>query len=181
MRKLFALSFLKRQKKEEEKETAAEGTQEFTTSQPQEVEFNLKRTYKQTPPPAPVMDIQAEEPKEESPVNAPEPDDELPSADEAEGVTMVFEPTVSDVVPPIAQDELPGEDEPGFQVETAASEEEYQGPEQEPYNPMKDLENYRFPTIDLMKHFENDDPTIDMDEQNANKDRIINTLSLIHI
>lgn len=41
---------------------------------------------------------------------------------------------------------------------------------------MKDLENYRFPTIDLMKHFENDDPTIDMDEQNANKDRIINTL-----
>ena len=176
LRKLFALSFLKRQKKEEEKETAAEGTQEFTTSQPQEVEFNLKRTYKQTPPPAPVMDIQAEEPKEESPVNAPEPDDELPSADEAEGVTMVFEPTVSDVVPPIAQDELPGEDEPGFQVETAASEEEYQGPEQEPYNPMKDLENYRFPTIDLMKHFENDDPTIDMDEQNANKDRIINTL-----
>ena len=66
--------------------------------------------------------------------------------------------------------------EPGFQVETATSEEEYQGPEQEPYNPMKDLENYRFPTIDLMKHFENDDPTIDMDEQNANKDRIINTL-----
>ena len=176
LRKLFALSFLKRQKKEEEKETAEEGTQEFTTSQPQEVEFNLKRTYKQTPPPAPVMDIQAEEPKEESPVNAPEPDDELPSADEAEGVTMVFEPTVSDVVPPAAQDELPGEDEPGFQVETATSEEEYQGPEQEPYNPMKDLENYRFPTIDLMKHFENDDPTIDMDEQNANKDRIINTL-----
>ena len=176
LRKLFALSFLKRQKKEEEKVAATEGTQEFTTSQPQEVEFNLKRTYKQTPPPAPVMDIQAEEPKEESPVNEPEPDEELPSADEGEGVTMVFEPTVADTVTPAPQDELPGEDEPGFQVETAATEEEYQGPEQEPYNPMKDLENYRFPTIDLMKHFENDDPTIDMDEQNANKDRIINTL-----
>lgn len=79
LRKLFALSFLKRQKKEEEKVAATEGTQEFTTSQPQEVEFNLKRTYKQTPPPAPVMDIQAEEPKEESPVNEPEPDEELPS------------------------------------------------------------------------------------------------------
>ena len=62
------------------------------------------------------------------------------------------------------------------EVESAVSEEEYQGPEMEPYNPTKDLENYRFPTIDLMKHFENDDPTIDMDEQNANKDRIINTL-----
>ncbi len=65
---------------------------------------------------------------------------------------------------------------PGFEVEPAVTEEEYQGPELEPYNPTKDLENYRFPTIDLMKHFENDDPTIDMDEQNANKDRIINTL-----
>ena len=87
----FALSFLKRQKKEEEKETAEEGTQGVhDLTQPPEVEFNLKRTYKQTPPPAPVMDIQTEEPKEESPVNAPEPDDELPSADEAEGVTMVL-------------------------------------------------------------------------------------------
>ncbi len=74
------------------------------------------------------------------------------------------------------QDEPLEEAEPGFEVEPAASEEEYEGPELEPYNPTKDLENYRFPTIDLMKHFENDDPTIDMDEQNANKDRIINTL-----
>ena len=56
LRKLFALSFLKRKKKEEEElATTGEEPQEFTTSQPQEVEFNLKRTYKQTPPPAPVM------------------------------------------------------------------------------------------------------------------------------
>ena len=88
---------------------------------------------------------------------------------------MVFEPTVSNPAPIVQEDSLE-EAEPGFEVEPAASEEEYQGPELEPYNPTKDLENYRFPTIDLMKHFENDDPTIDMDEQNANKDRIINTL-----
>ena len=87
----------------------------------------------------------------------------------------MFEPTVSNPVPAV-QDEPLEEAEPGFEVEPAASEEEYEGPELEPYNPTKDLENYRFPTIDLMKHFENDDPTIDMDEQNANKDRIINTL-----
>ena len=88
---------------------------------------------------------------------------------------MVFEPTVPNPVPAV-QDEPLEEAEPGFEVEPATSEEEYEGPELEPYNPTKDLENYRFPTIDLMKHFENDDPTIDMDEQNANKDRIINTL-----
>ena len=177
LRKLFALSFLKRKKKEEEElATTGEEPQEFTTSQPQEVEFNLKRTYKQTPPPAPVMDIQAEEPQEEFPVSEPETDDiSSASSDESEGVTMVFEPTVSNVVPPLGG-ESSEDEEPGFEVESAVSEEEYQGPEMEPYNPTKDLENYRFPTIDLMKHFENDDPTIDMDEQNANKDRIINTL-----
>ena len=175
LRKLFALSFLKREKKEE-KENVPEGEDdpEFTTSQPQEVEFNLKRTYKQTPPPVPVMDIQAEEPEENLPINKPEKEDTSVS-DESEGVTMVFEPTVSNLAPIVQEDSLE-EAEPGFEVESAASEEEYQGPELEPYNPTKDLENYRFPTIDLMKHFENDDPTIDMDEQNANKDRIINTL-----
>ena len=120
------------------------------------------------------MDIQAEEPEDEFPLNQPEPE-ESPLSDESEGVTMVFEPTVSNPVPAV-QDEPLEEAEPGFEVEPAASEEEYEGPELEPYNPTKDLENYRFPTIDLMKHFENDDPTIDMDEQNANKDRIINTL-----
>ena len=175
LRKLFALSFLKREKKEKEEVIPeGEGDQEFTTSQPQEVEFNLKRTYNQTPPPAPVMDIQAEEPEDEFHVNQPEPE-ESPLSDESEGVTMVFEPTVSNPVPAV-QDEPLEEAEPGFEVEPATSEEEYEGPELEPYNPTKDLENYRFPTIDLMKHFENDDPTIDMDEQNANKDRIINTL-----
>ena len=167
LRKLFALSFLKRKKKEEvETIPAGEDNPEFTTSQPQEVEFNLKRTYKQTPPPA-VVDVQSEE-EEEFPTEHAEPD-------EPSSVTMVFEPTVSDSVPSIPKD-TEDEEEPGFEVEPAVAEEEYQGPELEPYNPTKDLENYRFPTIDLMKHFENDDPTIDMDEQNANKDRIINTL-----
>ncbi len=182
LRKLFALSFLKRKKREEvEAAPAVGGEPEFATSQPQEVEFELKRTYKQTPP-APVMDIQSEEHEEEEdfPVNQQETEESSSLSEESEGVTMVFEPAASNSVvslPKVSLPKEPAEDEePGFEVESAASEEEYQGPEVEPYNPTKDLENYRFPTIDLMKHFENDDPTIDMDEQNANKDRIINTL-----
>ncbi len=182
LRKLFALSFLKRKKREEvEAAPAVGGEPEFATSQPQEVEFELKRTYKQTPP-APVMDIQSEEHEEEEdfPVNQQETEESSSLSEESEGVTMVFEPAASNSVVSLPKVSLPKEtaedEEPGFEVESAASEEEYQGPEVEPYNPTKDLENYRFPTIDLMKHFENDDPTIDMDEQNANKDRIINTL-----
>ena len=177
LRKLFALSFLKRKKREEvEAASAVGGEPEFATSQPQEVEFELKRTYKQTPP-APVMDIQSEEHEEEEdfPVNQQETEESSSLSEESEGVTMVFETAASNSVVSLPK-ETAEDEEPGFEVESAASEEEYQGPEVEPYNPTKDLENYRFPTIDLMKHFENDDPTIDMDEQNANKDRIINTL-----
>lgn len=47
---------------------------------------------------------------------------------------------------------------------------------QEPYDPRKDLEYYQFPTISLLKHYTDNGPAIDMAEQNANKDRIINVL-----
>src|SRR5574344_332220 len=47
----------------------------------------------------------------------------------------------------------------------------------EPYDPKRDLENYHYPTLDLLKKYENDGkPYIDMEEQKANKDRIINVL-----
>ena len=48
--------------------------------------------------------------------------------------------------------------------------------EMEPYDPRKDLENYKFPTIPLLKHYDDNGPAIDMNEQNANKDRIITVL-----
>lgn len=171
LRKFFAMSFIKRQKKEEEAASGVEEKREFTTPQPQEVEFNLQRTYRQTPPP-----VQTEEEDDEEFVTQPEKGRDLPPLDDEEtGVTMIFEPTTPNPEPQFREKPSTGE-VAEFGVEPAASEEEYRGPEVEPYNPTKDLENYRFPTIDLMKHFENDDPTIDMDEQNANKDRIINTL-----
>ncbi len=65
--------------------------------------------------------------------------------------------------------------EPEFRIE-AAEEDSYTGPEKEPYNPKLDLENYHFPTMDLLRRYDNNEPTIDMEEQKANKDRIINTL-----
>lgn len=46
----------------------------------------------------------------------------------------------------------------------------------EPYDPRKDLEYYKFPTIPLLKHYDEEGPAIDMEEQNANKDRIITVL-----
>ena len=47
----------------------------------------------------------------------------------------------------------------------------------EPYDPKRDLENYHYPTLDLLKHYDDDGkPYIDMAEQTANKNRIVQVL-----
>ena len=46
-----------------------------------------------------------------------------------------------------------------------------------PYDPKRDLENYYYPTLDLLKKYEDDGkPYIDMVEQTANKNRIVDVL-----
>ena len=46
-----------------------------------------------------------------------------------------------------------------------------------PYDPKRDLENYHYPTLDLLKKYESDGkPYIDMAEQTANKNRIVDVL-----
>lgn len=46
-----------------------------------------------------------------------------------------------------------------------------------PYDPKRDLENYHYPTLDLLKKYDNDGkPFIDMAEQKANSNRIIEVL-----
>ena len=46
-----------------------------------------------------------------------------------------------------------------------------------PYDPKRDLENYHYPTLDLLKKYDNDGkPYIDMAEQTANKNRIVEVL-----
>ncbi len=46
-----------------------------------------------------------------------------------------------------------------------------------PYDPKRDLENYHYPTLDLLKKYDDDGkPYIDMAEQTANKNRIVDVL-----
>ena len=70
-------------------------------------------------------------------------------------------------------------------IEAAVDEEKADGTdlvqvgdkEMEPYDPKRDLENYRYPTLDLLRHYDDDGkPYIDMLEQNANKNRIVEVL-----
>ena len=76
--------------------------------------------------------------------------------------------------------------DPSFEVVEAAKTEESAkgnslvtvGDQQlEPYDPKRDLENYHYPTLDLLKKYENDGkPYIDMEEQTKNKNRIVDVL-----
>ena len=61
-------------------------------------------------------------------------------------------------------------------ITTADDVEKAEGEIQEPYDPRLDLSHYKFPTLDLLKHYDNDAPAIDDKEQEANKNRIIKVL-----
>ena len=70
-------------------------------------------------------------------------------------------------------------------VETGEKEEKADGKEvvgeygdiSTPYDPKRDLENYRYPTLDLLQKYESDGkPYIDMEEQTRNKNRIVEVL-----
>ena len=178
LRRLFSLSFLKRKEKAES--VQGETPEEFKTS------WGAKeKTTAPTPEaaePEKVLEKEEEvatEEEEDEPLNEITLDlggsdgKVKPAKSADEDVTMTFETPAPEPVPPFR--EQPVEKEPAFQVEKA-EEEEYVGTEKEPYNPRLDLENYHYPTIDLMKHYDDHGPTIDMVEQNANKDKIINTL-----
>ena len=70
--------------------------------------------------------------------------------------------------------EEPADEEAEFTIEI--NEEEEAEKIIEPYNPRLDLSRYKFPTVDLLNKGNDEALTIDRDEQNANKDRIIQAL-----
>ncbi len=87
---------------------------------------------------------------------------------------------------PIANVDLKNDtDEIGMEVEVAEGDTEAANAKtlvedvehMEPYDPKRDLENYHYPTLDLLKKYDNDGkPYIDMAEQTANKNRIVDVL-----
>lgn len=188
LRGVFALDFLKKKRGAEEAADAeGEAPEEFTTSWT----ADGRRRPEPTPAPQPVKEEEEPEaPRHEEPEEEPEPETEEPEAEASHEISLDLDDLPRTAPAPrtnggdvamtveTAEPEMAAPDpaaEPAFEVE-AREDEEYQGPELEPYNPRLDLENYHFPTLDLMKHYDNAEPTIDMDEQNANKDKIVSTL-----
>ncbi len=172
LRKVMGLEFLKRKEKEPAPVVDTNEVAPVPTVEPEyspEVNFDLNSTY--TPE---VKNNETLVDNNNSTLDINE--DKADNSEEVGVVPMVFETKPAEPVAPV----IPAAKEdkqPEFEIEKAVNEDENYNPlEAEPYNPKLDLENYHFPTIDLMKYYENSEPTINMEEQNANKDKIINTL-----
>ena len=119
-------------------------------------------------------DLEAE--VEETPGEPVPADRRHGKADPAEEVEMTVETPAPDPVVVPAGPARPAEAQaPQFTVEARADEKPAERLS-EPYNPRLDLENYHFPTLDLMKHYDNAEPVVDMEEQTQNKNRIVETL-----
>ena len=156
-------------RKKKDTATATDNENNDTSIKPKREE---KKEYS-NPQPA-VVDFELEQPmkvevgsKEEEVSNTPFPFEEKQTREPQRPM-----PTEAN------EEEEEDNDEPDFTVSDDTSEEdaEYKGPALQPYNPRLDLENYKFPTLDLLNQYEDNGPNIDMEEQNANKDRIIKVL-----
>ena len=162
LRKIVHPNFVSKAKSKNENNTP-ENPVKLPVSQPEPfaqsgdhiVNFDLNRSFKQMP-------------EENTPVGNAGKETEK----DDEWITPAEEEIIQE------EEAIEEKKEPDFEISQIRTEddEEYQGPEVEPYNPLLDLENYHYPTLDLMKKYENSEPTVNMEEQNANKDRIINIL-----
>ena len=157
----------KRKKKETQAASAAE---EHATNETVRKE-EAKKEY--TNPAPAIVDFQLEQPEkkeEETEEQVPFPFENRQAAEpkRTEAPAETHE----------EEDEEEEMDEPDFSIseETNEEDEAYKGPALPPYNPRLDLENYKFPGLELLNEYADDGPNIDMEEQNANKDRIIKVL-----
>ena len=179
--------------------TAATATEE--AMKPAEPKPQPERTEKPvTPEPEPEMPLTVDEEPEETYEVYEEPEQpETEMETELEEEEKVEEPVKPTAEAPRSErpfeskpsevrvEEQPAaaakkEEEPVFEIseetaeETATEEADSRGDLNTPYNPRLDLENYHFPTLDLLNSYTDNSPSIDMIEQNANKDRIIKVL-----
>ena len=159
LRKVLSLSFLKRSKAEKAE----------AVSSPGEGDANVLESegHSQEEPGAGVVD-DIPGTKEDAGTES--------SADDDKEQEMIIEVSDPDPIVATVSDQSENDEKTGVEFGVEHNDDDLVEQVQEPYNPRLDLENYHYPTLDLLKHFDNDEPAIDMEEQNANKDKIIRAL-----
>lgn len=160
---------------EEKKEKKESFWKSWTHRKHKEPEKEEETQEEKTDTAADIQPAPVKETKKETSVDSPKGEAshaiDLPIEPEEKEEAHPFE------VEPVRKEEEK-EEEPAFEVSNDTKEEDqaYKGDITQPYNPRLDLEFYRFPTLDLLNTYQNEDPDIDMEEQNANKNRIIKVL-----
>ena len=159
LRKVLSLSFLKRSKVEKTE----------AVSSPGEGDANVLESggHSQEEPGAEVVD--------DIPGTKEDAGTESPADDDKEQEMIIEVPDPDPIVTTVS-DQSENDEKTGVEFGVEHNDDDLVEQVQEPYNPRLDLENYHYPTLDLLKHFDNDEPAIDMEEQNANKDKIIRAL-----
>ncbi|WP_280743770.1 MULTISPECIES: DNA translocase FtsK [unclassified Parabacteroides] len=119
-------------------------------------------------------DFDEEEDEEEETNDLPEKEEEEEEESENPFVITVAQEEER-YVPPV---QTPEPEQPEiFKVEVPVGDDEvYDGSDLGEYDPKLDLSNYKYPTVDLLKKYENSDHQVDMEEQTANQKRIKQTL-----
>lgn len=125
-----------------------------------------------------------------------ESDDVVPEAEKESSIIEEFiypEPTENDVVSNddfvvetptedesseiVSDNEVEIEIQDSLDTEMATKDPEYILKKYGKYDPRLDLMHYKFPSLSLLKTYPNENmPVVDMQEQNANKDKIVTTL-----
>lgn len=167
IRRLFQLN-LRNKKEKVEPAVTHEEPQAFVNPEPKTVNFNIDETFQQKNIVEPIMEPMEIIPPMPEPIPA---DDWVKSTINEE--EMIEEPIIDDKSEDDSEDK-----EPEFKIEAPRfnDDEAYDASNLGQYNPTLDLSNYRHPTLELMKKYDNSEPAINMQEQNANKDKIISTL-----
>ena len=99
-----------------------------------------------------------------------------PSTDVADPDPVTFAPTSAPTPQQPSTDDVALKFDEIVQTAQAKGKDLHRGDVNTPYDPKKDLEFYKYPTLSLLDNTIDSTPTIDREEQNANKDRIINVL-----
>ena len=178
LQRLFSFGWAKRRLIPKKTAVEPESTESEETDEVHSVAADAKVSLLEEP----VEEPMREEQPEEEPLFDTETELRKAEAQQAEAERReqaAFEVTIAkepDFVEEIAEEEPKANPNAGFTVEVPQGDDEYDASAQGDYDPKLDLSTFRNPTIDLLKKYDVSDRQVDMDEQEANQQRIRQTL-----
>ena len=182
LQRLFSFGWAKRRLIPKKTAVEPESTESEETDEVHSVTADANASLPEEPAEEPAEEPMREEQPEEEPAFDTEAELRKAEAQQAEAERRqqaAFEVTIAkepDFVEEIAEEEPKANPNAGFTVEVPQGDDEYDASAQGDYDPKLDLSTFRNPTIDLLKKYDVNDRQVDMDEQEANQQRIRQTL-----